>query len=150
MDDLDRLSDWMAPLLHRLQPREQRQLARQIARDLRQENTQRMRAQAGPDGQPWEPRKALTRSARGKLRSAPLFTRLGRAKHLKASGSPQEAVVQFVGRAERIARVHHFGLRDRVKPGGPEYDYPARPLLGITPEFEEKLQGRILDHLARG
>ena len=149
MDDLDRLSDWMAPLLSRLQPREQRQLAREIARDLRQDNTQRMRAQAGPDGQQWEPRKATTRSARGQLRSGPLFTRLGRAKHFKASGSPQEAVVQFVGRAERIARVHHFGLRDRVKPGGPEYDYPARPLLGITQEFEEKLRDRIINHLAR-
>ena len=138
----------MAPLLRQLQPREQRQLARQIARDLRQENTQRMRAQAGPDGQPWEPRKALTRSARGKLRSAPLFTRLGRAKHLKASGSPQEAVVQFVGRAERIARVHHFGLRDRVKPGGPEYDYPARPLLGITDAQIERVRDLLLKHLS--
>ena len=138
----------MAPLLRQLQPREQRQLARQIARDLRQDNTQRMRAQAGPDGQPWEPRKALTRSARGKLRSAPLFTRLGRAKHLKASGSPQEAVVQFVGRAERIARVHHYGLRDRVKPGGPMHEYAQRQLLGITPEFAQRVHDMIIDHLA--
>ena len=60
------------------------------------------------------------------------------------------AVVGFTGRTERIARVHHFGLRDSVKPGGPEYDYPARPLLGISDDFTKRLQDRLLSHLAGG
>lgn len=139
----------MAPLLSRLQPREQRQLARQIARDLRQTNTQRMRTQAGPR---WPAVGAAqghhAQRTRQTAQRAPVHPLAG-PNDLKASGSPQEAVVQPARRAERIARVHHFGLRDRVKPGGPEYDYPARPLLGITPEFEEKLRDRILNHLAR-
>lgn len=57
-------------------------------------------------------------------------------------------MVQFLGRAERIARVHHLGLRDRVKDNGPQYDYPARGLLGFGEDFPEQLKARILQHLA--
>ena len=73
---------------------------------------------------------------------------LGMVKQLKSSAQSGDAVVQFLSRTERIARIHHMGLRDRVKPGGPEYDYPERPLLGISDGFEERLQARILAHLA--
>ncbi|MNW20862.1 Phage virion morphogenesis family protein [compost metagenome] len=59
-------------------------------------------------------------------------------------------MVAFAGRTERIARVHHFGLRDSVRPGGPEYDYPARPLLGISDDFTKRLQDRLLSHIAGG
>ena len=72
----------------------------------------------------------------------------GTAKHLKASAQGGDAVVQFLGRTERIARVHHLGLRDRVKPGGPEYDYPERPLMGFPQGYEDQLKDRILAHLA--
>ena len=158
MDDLQRLEDWVTPLLAKLSGPEQRALARTVARELRAGNVEHMRAQQAPDGTGWEPRKAsglrngrgaIKRQAKGPAKTRPMMEKLRAAKHLKASATASEAVVGFVGRAERIARVHHFGLRDRVKPGGPEYDYPARPLIGITPEFEEKLQSRILDHLAR-
>lgn len=44
------------------------------------------------------------------------------SKHLKAQAFRDAAVLQFVGRAERLARIHHFGLRDFVRPGGAEYD----------------------------
>lgn len=148
-DELQQLEHWLAPLLARLQPAQRRQLARDIARELRADNARAMRAQQGPDGQTWEPRKRHSRDQRGKLRQGPMFTRLRAAKHLKARASSDAAVVQFMGRAERIARVHHFGLRDRVKPGGPLYDYPARPLLGITPAMRERIEARVLEHLAR-
>lgn len=73
---------------------------------------------------------------------------LGMVKKLQASAQGADAVVQFLGRSERIARVHHFGLRDMVKPGGPEYQYPERPLLGIPEGYEDRLKERILAHLA--
>lgn len=73
---------------------------------------------------------------------------LGMVKKLQASAQAGDAVVQFIGRTERIARVHHLGLRDQVKPGGPQYNYPARPLLGFPDGFEERLKDRILAHLA--
>lgn len=153
MDDLNRLEDWVTPLLAKLSGPEQRALARTVARELRAGNVEQMRAQQAPDGTGWEPRKASgLRKAAGAIRrqakSRPMMQKLRAAKHLKTSATASEAVVGFVGRAERIARVHHFGLRDRVKPGGPEYDYPARQLLGITDEQIERVRELLLKHLA--
>ena len=152
MDDLQRLEDWVSPLLTRLSAAEQRGLARAVARDLRASNTTTMRAQQAPDGTAWEPRQNKLRDERGRIRkkakAQDMFVKLRAAKHLKASATASEAVVGFVGRAERIARVHHFGLRDRVKPGGPEYDYPARQLLGITDAQIERVRELLLKHLA--
>ena len=77
-----------------------------------------------------------------------MFVRLRTAKHLKAQATPSEATVAFAGRAERIARVHQFGLEDRVKPGGPTYRYPVRALLGITDAQVERVRDLVLSHLS--
>ena len=157
MEDLQRLEDWVAPLLARLSAPDRRRLAMAVARDLRAGNVQQIRAQQAPDGTGWEPRKAsglrnwrgaIKRQAKGQAKTRPMMEKLRAAKHLKASATASEALVGFVGRAERIARVHHFGLRDRVKPGGPEYDYPARQLLGITDEQIERVRDLLLKHLS--
>ena len=112
-----------------------------------------MRSQQAPDGTKWEPRKPSgLRSGRGaikrKAKQAPMMEKLRAARHLKASATASEAVVGFVGRAERIARVHHFGLRDKVKPGGPDYTYPARQLLGMTDAQIERVRELLLKHLS--
>jgi phage virion morphogenesis protein len=150
VDDIDHLQTWLAPLLAQLSNQQRARLAREVARDLRAANAANMRAQRDPDGQAWEPRKQPLRSQRGQVRKSAqaMFQKLRTAKHLKASAQGGDAVVQFLGRTERIARVHHLGLRDQVKPGGPQYDYPARPLLGFPDGFEERLKDRILAHLA--
>ncbi|MBU1350631.1 MAG: phage virion morphogenesis protein [Gammaproteobacteria bacterium] len=153
MDDLQRLEGWLSPLLQKLTPAERKGLARQVARDLRAANVATMKAQQASDGTPWEPRKPnKLREERGtvhrKAKPAPMFQKLRAAKHLKAQGLTDEAVLEFVGRADRIARVHHFGLEDRVTPGGPTYRYPARSLLGITEEQMQKLKDLVLRHLS--
>ena len=148
MDDLQRLETWLTPLLQSLQPAQRRTMARQVAQLLREKNQQHMQQQKGPDGAAWQPRKNRTRDQRGRLRNGPMFSKLRKAKHLKAKALPDGAVVQFMGRAERLARVHHFGLRDRVMAGGPEYEYPARPLIGITDEMEEAIEALVIQHLA--
>ncbi|RZJ62941.1 MAG: phage virion morphogenesis protein [Acidovorax sp.] len=150
-DDIMQLEGWLAPLLDRLTDGERRKLAIDVARDLRRENAASIRAQHGPEGEAWAPRKNPLREQRGQLRkrnAQRLFAKLAGAKHLRAQTVGGDAVVAFTGRTERIARVHHFGLRDSVKPGGPEYDYPARPLLGISDDFTKRLQDRLLAHLA--
>lgn len=154
MDDLQRLEDWVTPLLAKLSGPEQRALARTVARELRAGNVEHMRAQQAPDGTGWEPRKASgLRNGRGaikrKAKTRPMMEKLRAAKHLKASATASEALVGFVGRAERIARVHQFGLRDKVKPGGPDYDYPTRQLLGITDEQIECVRDLLLQHLSK-
>jgi phage virion morphogenesis protein len=147
-DDLQRLENWLSPLLHRLQPGERRKLAREVARLVRGANQKTMAAQTSPEGAAWEPRKNRSRDTRGKLRQGPLFRKLRTARYLKALAFADAAVVQFMGRAERLARVHHYGLRDYVSPGGAQYDYPARPLLGITPAQLEQIRDVMISHLA--
>ncbi|QNP59487.1 phage virion morphogenesis protein [Paenacidovorax monticola] len=150
-DDFMQLEGWLQPLLDRLTDAERRKLALDIARELRRENAATIRAQHGPDGEAWAPRKNPGRDQRGQLRkrkAQSMFTKLAGSKHLRAQVEGGDAVVGFTGRTGRIARVHHFGLRDSVKPGGPEYDYPARPLLGISEDFTQRLQHRLLSYLA--
>ena len=147
-DDLLRLEDWLSPLIARLQPAQRRQLAREVGISVRKANQKTMAAQKAPDGQSWEPRKIRSRDAKGRLRQGPMFRRLRMARHLRTQAFADSAVVQFIGRAERIARVHHLGLRDRVSPGGADYKYPERPLLGISPQQTEQLIDLILSRLS--
>lgn len=77
-----------------------------------------------------------------------MFTNLKTAKYLTAKASTNEAKTGFSGRAQRIARVHHYGLRDRVSRRGPEVNYAARPLLGVNSEVESTVQAALLRWLA--
>jgi len=88
-------------------------------------------------------------SIRARARKANLMMQgLRSPKYLRANGTDSKAVVEFSKRVARIAAVHHWGERDRVSPGGPEYDYPARPLLGISGQDAERIKDTILQHLA--
>lgn len=149
-DALQQFEHWLAPLLASLGPAQMRQLTRTVALRLRAANQQSMAAQQSPDGQAWEPRKPRrTRDAKGSLRTGAMFRKLRTSRHLRASVQGPAAVVQFMGRAERLARIHHFGLRDRVSPGGAEYDYPARELIGISDAQLDAITDLALAHLAQ-
>lgn len=155
MNELQPLENWAAALLAQLQPAQRRRLLTDVARRLRSVNAQRMRAQTDPDGQAWQPRKPpgpALRSKRERLRQEaqlkkPMFSKLRQAKHLKARAEGGSAVVEFASRAQRIARVHHWGEADAVKPGGARVQYPARPLLGISEADADGLRELLLDRL---
>lgn len=156
-DDLRLLETWVAPLLDKLAPTERRRLALAVAREMAAQQRRTMRAQTAPDGTAWEPRKRPARNARGDIRRraqsakvrAAMMRGLARPKWLKPAATPAEASVGFVGSAARIAALHHHGGPDRVSPGGPVYDYPARPLLGIPPDLAERLRDLLVNHLGR-
>lgn len=148
-DPLQRLEDWVAPILHQLDARERRQLMRRIATDLRRRQQQRMRAQLDPDGRAWPPRKQPLRARAGSIKRAAMFTKLRTAKHLRLQTDPNTAAVVFLGRVGRIAAVHHHGLRDRVDRDGPTYHYPERRLLGFGAGDDEWLLDLLLEHLDR-
>lgn len=148
MDDLTRLQDWLAPLLAKLSEGERRHLAREVARRARSFTQQNMAAQQSPEGLAWEPRKNRSRDSRGRLRQGPMFRKLRLSRHLRAHALSHEAVVEFVGHAARIARVHHYGLRDRVSETGAQYQYPARELLGLSDERLDEITDLILSHLS--
>jgi phage virion morphogenesis protein len=77
-----------------------------------------------------------------------MFAKLRTTKYLKTAASADSASVQFDGKVQRIARVHHYGLRDRVSRKGPEARYPARRLLGVNDEVETITRDTLLRWLA--
>lgn len=56
-DDLERLEEWVSPLLAKLDAKARRRLARVVATDLRRSQRQRIKSQRNPDGTPFEKRK---------------------------------------------------------------------------------------------
>ncbi|MFP2768329.1 phage virion morphogenesis protein [Oceanisphaera sp. KMM 10153] len=92
---------------------------------------------------------ALLDRNRGDIRRR-MFTGLIKSRWLKSKGDASEASVGFQGVASRVARVHHYGLKDKVNERGGEVDYPERQLLGITREELELIEEMTIAHLARG
>ncbi|CAJ0700401.1 hypothetical protein LMG18102_03210 [Ralstonia mannitolilytica] len=146
MSGVHELDAYLAGLLAKLDAPQRRVLARAVAVELRRRQSARIAAQRNPDGTAYEPRKPQLRHKRGGIRRA-MFTRLRMAKWLKAEADPNAAVVTFAGTAQRIAAVHHFGLRDRVNKNGLTAQYPARALLGLAPEDVSAITDTVLNFL---
>lgn len=146
MSGLYELDAYLAGLLAKLDAPQRRVLARAVAVELRRRQSARIAAQRNPDGTAYEPRKPQLRHKRGGIRRA-MFTRLRMAKWLKAEADPNAAVVTFAGSAQRIAAVHHFGLRDRVNKNGLTVQYPARELLGLSATDVSTIADLVLRHL---
>ncbi|HCR2012445.1 TPA: phage virion morphogenesis protein [Enterobacter asburiae] len=135
MDDLQRVDDWLAALLANLEPAARNRMMRQLAQELRRSQQQNIRLQRNPDGTVFEARRVTARSKKGRIKRQ-MFAKLRTTKYLKTAATADSASVQFDGKVQRIARVHHYGLRDRVRRNGPEARYPARRLLGVNDEVE--------------
>lgn len=150
MADLEALDDWAAPLLQRLEPAGRAKLAKELAKHLRRSQQQRIAAQLNPDGTPYTPRRPLRlRDKQGRVkRKAKMFQKLRTATYLKASGDAKAVTVAFAGRIGRIARVHQYGLRDRIAPRGPMAHYEKRELLGFTVADQEQLKDKVLAYLS--
>ncbi|HHA1915849.1 TPA: phage virion morphogenesis protein [Enterobacter asburiae] len=148
MDDLQRVDDWLAALLANLEPAARNRMMRQLAQELRRSQQQNMRQQRNPDGTGFEPRRVTARSKKGRIKRQ-MFAKLRTTKYLKTAATADSASVQFDGKVQRIARVHHYGLRDRVRRNGPEAQYPARRLLGVNDVIEELTRDTLLRWIIR-
>lgn len=148
MDDLQRVDDWLAALLANLEPATRNRMMRQLAQELRRSQQQNIRLQRNPDGTAFEPRRVTARSKKGRIKRL-MFAKLRTTKYLKTAATADSASVQFDGKVQRIARVHHYGLRDRVRRNGPEARYPARRLLGVNDEVETITRDTLLQWLTR-
>lgn len=147
-DDLNRLISWADALLAGMTPAARRQLMGEMARSLRASQSKRIRANIQPDGSPMTPRKPLKKLAkkRGATRRK-MFQHLVSPRWLKATSTEHQAVVEFVGSANRLSTIHQYGLKDRIK--GHEISYPARELLGITHQEVERLEELLLVHFTK-
>ena len=148
MSGIDALTTHLDGLLAKLEPGARRELAKAIAKEIQPRQRKRIADQLNPDGTSFAKRKPQLRQKSGRIRRT-MFSKLRTARYLKTSATSNNAVVGFVGQVERIARVHQFGLRDRVQKGGKEAQYAARELLGFTDDDVNAVHDLVISHLAR-
>jgi phage virion morphogenesis protein len=131
MAELHEVDAWLDALLAQLDPSARKRMLREVARDVRRIQQANITAQRAPDGTAWEPRRATARTKPGRIRRK-MFAKLKTTKYLKAQASADQAEVVFAPAVQKLARVHHYGLRDRVNRRVTEVKYASRPLLGIS------------------
>ncbi len=148
MDNLQQVDAWLAALLNQLEPAQRSRMLREVARDVRKIQQGNITAQRGPDGTAWEPKRVTVRTKKGRIRRK-MFTKLKTAKYLKAQANANQAEVSFTGQVQRLARVHHYGLRDKVNRRGTEVKYAERPLLGVNIDVSDSVRDTLLRWLAR-
>ncbi|EIK8055067.1 phage virion morphogenesis protein [Escherichia coli] len=143
MAELQKVDDWLSALLANLEPATRSRMMRQLGQELRRTQQQNIRMQRNPDGSSYEPRRVTARSKKGRIKRQ-MFAKLRTTKYLKTAASADSASVQFEGKLQRIARVHHYGLRDRVSRKGPEVRYAERQLLGYNDKILSLSQDVLL------
>lgn len=147
MDNLHKVDEWLAALLANLEPAARQRMMRELAQDLRRNQQNNIRLQRNPDGSGYEPRKVTARTKKGRIKRQ-MFSKLRTAKYLKTAASADSASVQFEGKVQRIVRVHHYGLRERVSRSGPEVRYAERRLLGVNSEVNLLTRDHLMRWLA--
>ncbi|HBR2111333.1 TPA: phage virion morphogenesis protein [Klebsiella variicola] len=149
MSELTVLQERLAGLIASLSPAARRQMAADIAKKLRASQQQRIKRQQAPDGTPYAARKRQpVRSKKGRIKRE-MFTKLRTNRFMKAKGSESAAVVEFTGKVQRMARVHHYGLKDRPNPHSRDVQYEARQLLGFSANMVLEAEGIIIDFISR-
>ncbi|CAI0971058.1 Mu-like prophage protein gpG [Serratia proteamaculans] len=147
MNELKPFDDKLAGLIAGLSASSRRQMAADIAKRLRASQQGRIKRQQAPDGTPYADRKRQPiRSKKGRVKRQ-MFAKLRTNRYMKAKGTADEALVEFAGRVQRIARVHQEGLRDRPNRHSRDVQYDARPLLGFSEADRQIVEDMIIHRL---
>ncbi|KQN55382.1 phage tail protein [Serratia sp. Leaf51] len=148
MSELTAFDTRLAGLIAALSPQSRKAMASTIAKRLRKHQQQRIKRQVTPEGQPFAPRQSQPlRDKKGRIKRE-MFAKLRTAKYMKAKGTDRDAVVEFTGQVQRMAKVHQYGLRDRPSVRAEEVRYPARPLLGLDAEDMKIVEDELLKLLS--
>ena len=147
MAELHDVEAWLGALLSQLEPAMRTKMLREVARDVRRIQQNNITMQRSPDGTAWEPRRVTARTKPGRIRRK-MFAKLKTAKYLKAQANANVAEIAFVPGVQKLVRVHHYGLRDRVNRHGTEVKYAKRPLLGVNENIEIELREILLRWLS--
>ncbi|EKN3499893.1 phage virion morphogenesis protein [Yersinia enterocolitica] len=148
MNELKPFDDALAGLIASLTPKARKALAVTVAKRLRASQQQRIKRQQAPDGTPYAARKSQPlRKPKGRIKRE-MFAKLRTARYIKANSSPDEAVVEFAGRVQRMAAVHHFGLRDRPNVHSKDVQYDERQLLGFDKDSIQLIEKELLIKLS--
>ncbi|HDW7094464.1 TPA: phage virion morphogenesis protein [Yersinia enterocolitica] len=149
MNELKPFDDALAGLIANLTPKARKALAATVAKRLRANQQQRIKRQQAPDGTPYVARKSQPlRKPKGRIKRE-MFAKLRTARYMKANSNHNEAVVEFAGRVERMAAVHHFGLRDRPNAHSKDVQYDERPLLGFSQQDIAIVEHAVMESLSK-
>lgn len=79
-----------------------------------------------------------------------MFAKLRTNKYMKTKATGNDATLEFAGAVQRMARVHHYGLRDRPSKriGEKDVQYEARPLIGASEKNMTIIQDLIISRLS--
>lgn len=144
MSELSAFDTRLAGLIAALSSQSRKALAATIAKRLRKHQQQRIKQQVTPEGLPFTPRRPQPlRAKKGRIKRE-MFAKLRTAKYMKARGTADDAVVEFTGQVQRMAKVHQYGLRDRPSVRAKDMQYPARPLLGLDAEDMKIVEDELL------
>ncbi|NIF50099.1 phage virion morphogenesis protein [Enterobacter sp. Ap-1006] len=147
MSELKPFDDKLAALIANLSPAGRRKMAGEIAKKLRTRQQQRIKTQKDPDGKPYAARKRQpVRSKKGRIKRE-MFAKLRTNRYMKATGSDEAAVVEFVGKVQRLVRVHQEGLEDKPNSHAQSVKYPKRQLLGFAFSEIVKIESVIIEVL---
>lgn len=147
MADLHEVEEWLGALLSQLEPAARTKMLREVARDVRRIQQNNIMLQRSPEGTAWEPRRVTARTKSGRIRRK-MFAKLKTAKYLKAQANADMAEIAFVPAVQKLVRVHHYGLRDRVNRRGNEVKYAERPLLGVNDDVANLVRVTLLRWLS--
>ncbi|WBX38975.1 phage virion morphogenesis protein [Acinetobacter schindleri] len=147
MADLELLTEYLGTMLQQLSDAERRKLEMSIGRKIRAFQKTRITRQQNPDGSAFVPRKKRLRDKKNKIKNK-MFNVIKNAKYMRVQRTAQGMAIGFTGRIAFIARVHQFGLVDKVDRDGPSVKYDSRELLGFTEEEIKMIEADVLEHLA--
>ena len=150
--DLTSLAQWAGALLAKLSPAQRRVVSRKVAVDLRRSQAQRIARQRAPDGSNYaarkKPKELRNKTGRIQRQKSAMFNKLRTSKWLKVQSTEHEAHVGFAKQVYYVARVHQYGMQDRIgRKQSRLYSYPARPLLGFSEQDRAMIEESILKHL---
>jgi len=148
VDNLHKVNEWLEALLANLGPVARQRMMRELAQELRRNQQQNIRLQRNPDGSGYEPRKVMARTKKGRIKRQ-MFSKKRTTKYLKTAASGDSASVQFAGNVQKIARVYHFFLRERIPRSSRSIKYPGRRLLGINRQLLIDLEKFLVEYFAQ-
>ncbi|MCE5966898.1 phage virion morphogenesis protein [Enterobacter roggenkampii] len=73
-----------------------------------------------------------------------IFAKLRTNRFMKATGRGDAAVVEFAGKAQHMAKVHQYSLRDKSGPSSKLVKYPVCKLLGLSQIYNQFIEIKIV------
>lgn len=141
-DALAGFDEFFGRILANLSPAARRRASRKLGQALLRANLKRIAANEEPDGSSMEERKPRL-DARGRVRrraGGKMFRRLRLMRQWRIDAQADSVEISPRG-GDKVAAVHHFGLRGFVGkgPDGKKIftRYPERRLLGFSPDDQK-------------